>query len=789
MYRSKTCSRILSGLALMALSLCSVAAFGQSIPSPSDFTGLMNATPSGDWSMKLWRYIFGGFADNPFSPGSPTTLLGSLFIVLNTALFTVGFAWAMYGVVSGVVQTAHEGEVLGKRLSTVWFPIRMTVGIAGMVPIFQGFTMFQSIMMLMTAVGIGIGNQLMTSAVDNTSAMQALVVQDGFVPTAVADVRKAAQNSFLSGVCLAAQQAAEATHRQQGTPLQPTQLVNAQPYLVQDKQESGYRFGSADDPQKCGSIYMQWTSRQSSSMTAFRSGGVDYGAIAQAAASAYKTGMEATATRSIALGAQWFNQRVANMNAGAAAPPAPLSDLNAISEEFIKGSRAAISNTKVNAQALNSDVKSNMTAMGWFGLGAWFSTFAEANAAIADAAKGPSISSTPIGAGSGYLDKTTADAVAAADDALRQALASERPATGDATRAILDSSIKDLCAGDSVLGSSWVAQKVNGMVGTATGNCSLGQGLVSAAIRASAIGSGGGGNGSTFSFDSTGLVNPVLMMKNLGDYVMSFSSSLLIGSAAVEWAATKFAAVGKVVKGAASVIGGAPDKSGDSIGELFSVLKLAAVLLLALGAFLSIYVPMIPFIVWIGALLAYAASVIEGLAGASLHAMAHLEGEGEGMGQRTSHGYLFLLNVVGRPALMVIAFFVASALMIVVGTLQAQMFLPAMANVQGNSLTGIFSIVGFLLIFGIMNLTLISASFNLIHVIPDQVIGFIGGNISSHLGRETEDKVHGVFMIGARFAPNAMGQVGALRDQLNKGKAAANKAGATASASAAGRGR
>lgn len=68
-----------------------------------------------------------------------------------------------------------------------------------------------------------------------------------------------------------------------------------------------------------------------------------------------------------------------------------------------------------------------------------------------------------------------------------------------------------------------------------------------------------------------------------------------------------------------------------------------------------------------------------------------------------------------------------------------------MANVQGNSITGLFSILAFLLVFFVMNVTLISAAFNLIYVITDQVIGFVGGQINSQLGRDTEDKVHGVF--------------------------------------------
>ena len=151
-------------------------------------------------------------------------------------------------------------------------------------------------------------------------------------------------------------------------------------------------------------------------------------------------------------------------------------------------------------------------------------------------------------------------------------------------------------------------------------------------------------------------------------------------------------------------------------------------------------------------------AVIEGLAGSTLHAMSHLDGDGDGLGQRTSHGYLFMINVLARPALMIIGFLVASALMIAVGTLQAVMFLPAMANVQGNSVTGLFSIAMFLVVFFVMNLTLITASFSLIYVITDQVIGFVGNAINSQLGRDTEDKVNNMFLMAARVGPNAIGE-------------------------------
>lgn len=140
--------------------------------------------------------------------------------------------------------------------------------------------------------------------------------------------------------------------------------------------------------------------------------------------------------------------------------------------------------------------------------------------------------------------------------------------------------------------------------------------------------------------------------------------------------------------------------------------------------------------------------------------MAHLAGDGDGMGQGTTHGYMFYVNAIARPGLMIIGFFVASALMIAMGTLQAQMFLPAMANVQGNSVTGLVSIIVFLLIFFIMNVTLISASFNLIYVITDEVLGFIGARVNSKLGKETENAVNMAFVAAGRVGQQVAGMGG-----------------------------
>ncbi len=130
------------------------------------------------------------------------------------------------------------------------------------------------------------------------------------------------------------------------------------------------------------------------------------------------------------------------------------------------------------------------------------------------------------------------------------------------------------------------------------------------------------------------------------------------------------------------------------------------------------------------------------------------------MGQRTEPGYIFLLNMLARPGLMVLGFFAASAACIALGTLQAVMFLPALANSQGNSVTGLFSFVFLLGIFLVINWSLIQGLYNMIFLLPDNVIGMIGNAKGVELGREVEGKVYGMMVGIGRSTGNAA--VGAL---------------------------
>ncbi|MGE4337832.1 MAG: DotA/TraY family protein, partial [Pigmentiphaga sp.] len=171
------------------------------------------------------------------------------------------------------------------------------------------------------------------------------------------------------------------------------------------------------------------------------------------------------------------------------------------------------------------------------------------------------------------------------------------------------------------------------------------------------------------------------------------------------------------------------------------IIKPLLMALFIIGALLSLYIPLIPFLTWFSGLVAWSSSVFEGLIAAQLWAMNHITTDGEGLGPRTERGYGYLINMLLRPLLMVLGFFLASGLAIGLGTLFLQMWGAAIANVQGNSATGLASIVGLVVIFSISVIVLVQSIFNLIHELPDRVLGWLGTGLDARFGRELDHEI------------------------------------------------
>lgn len=255
--------------------------------------------------------------------------------------------------------------------------------------------------------------------------------------------------------------------------------------------------------------------------------------------------------------------------------------------------------------------------------------------------------------------------------------------------------------------------------------------------------------------DSSDQINPLLSMKAVGDYTLGGATSVFSAytGAKVLTALGKGNLAGNVI----NTITGAGDAASSLLEAIGPVVYFLVFILLSIGFSLSIYLPFIPFIYWISAATNWIVGVLIGATAGSLWAATHLGGE-EDRGSRSAYGYIFLIDVMLRPMLMVFGFLFASLVVVAVGTLLNTLFASALANVQVDSITGLISIVGVLMIYARICTTLVSSAFSLQVSMPDYVISWLGGREGASMLGGMNESIKGMFAnfgSGAKTVPTA----------------------------------
>lgn len=738
----------------LALVLIAGPALAQSAPQSID--QIMKASPPGDESVAVLGGAIGGnFFSSPLSSiGGASTLLGAMLLVFNGAIFIVAVTWGTYNLLRGVIGTAQDGEVLGKQMSTVWMPIRMVTGIVGIVPVFGGFNLAQVVFVSVTALGIGLANMMFQQAVKMTANVSTLLSPVAVAPNVSMDYRNMAEGLFITEVCYIAKRQAEANHEPGSLPA--NDLIVPMPMSASEVTNNELtvvggtlvKYGTPNDPGLCGHVALMarpTASAGSSNFLGFATGyenpAVNYKVIEGLVRSGYAAAHQSFAQRVRAEAAAWWNARKSALESqNGTLPDVPLTALNEAARNYGVQAQEAISKAAatVDTGAIAKSAVAKMEKGGWMTLGSWHSMFTQSNAAVVDAVgslrpqiQPPNLENLPDNASS------LRDSLMALKTAGDQAQQKSRSASTDPS--------------DMGGAKHLICEALN-----SGGECSLGQRAVAAAIGMGAGGSGGGR-----------LIDPIVMFKNLGDWAMTAGSTILGGALlarGVQWLGEKTSGILKYVPGMGKLAGSVTEGTAQIAGSLASFGLMMAATLIFVGGIMSVYIPLVPFITWMGGLVQYAVLFFEGMAAMTLSALAHMDTQGEGMGQRTEPGYIFLLNMLARPGLMVLGFFAASAACIALGTLQAVMFLPALANSQGNSVTGLLSFVFLLGIFLVINWSLIQGLYNMIFLLPDNVIGMIGNAKGVELGREVEGKVYGMMVgIGRSTGGAAVGAMSRLK--------------------------
>ena len=146
--------RLLFGSLLFCFSWLAQAADGSLSFTP----------PAGDYSVIFLGDLF-GVVDGVLH-GTGSQIMGNMFGVFNAAVLALGGIIITYTLMVSTMNTAHEGQMLGQKWSSIWIPVRSTMGLALLIPKASGYCLMQVFVMWVVLQGVGAADKIWNAALD-----------------------------------------------------------------------------------------------------------------------------------------------------------------------------------------------------------------------------------------------------------------------------------------------------------------------------------------------------------------------------------------------------------------------------------------------------------------------------------------------------------------------------------------------------------------------------------------------------------------------------------------------
>ncbi|MBK8184191.1 MAG: DotA/TraY family protein [Candidatus Competibacteraceae bacterium] len=159
---------------LMLVTLLTPTVHAQAVPPPPDpaftFDPNQNLEPTGgDLSLQLLEGILGSVISRVrLTDGlnaSDAGPFGEMFSLFNGFLLFLLGILLFIKLVAALLDTAHEGEALGQDRSTTWTPIRIVLSASMLIPLVNGYSFIQVIVLWVTLSGVGLADAVWSTAV------------------------------------------------------------------------------------------------------------------------------------------------------------------------------------------------------------------------------------------------------------------------------------------------------------------------------------------------------------------------------------------------------------------------------------------------------------------------------------------------------------------------------------------------------------------------------------------------------------------------------------------------
>lgn len=654
---------------------------------------LSGSIPDTDLSKQILDQLFGSGWNLIGSGGvfnDSSSLLLEIFRTFNGIAMFVGSVLLGWVMMQGIIGTAHEGQFLGKRMHSVWAPVRAGVSISMLAPVFKGFCALQLICLLCINQSVILANNIWSVSLDFMGKNHGMVSKIDVPPELNENTQRIALG-ILESLSISYYQE---YFREKAMPSEryTTKWIGSstgeghwQIQFLAPLKESGFSFKGIDDSDM-GSITIP-THDQSSDIAQARIDGIlqmveNLKPLALSIILNCHPGYE-----DVSLPKSSLQTAITNYNTKIAAH---------IGEMVADGNEEYESNLKEFVESAKET--------GWFFAGSYYwniSGFADQVHKIAR--------NFPI-----YNEGDRKLLTEMSDSDLNTVLGSVTIISDQIKRSM------DI-AEETMPGDTGITKQINMLTRKVFGSWTI-DWLTGYLMKG----------------------DPIANLSNLG-HVINKTAWAGVGSAvALKAAAAGFGEAGGWWKKAADgVTGGwigvAQKAIEAGLGLFLPFFVMCLLPLFGLGLSLAFYLPTLPFITWIVAFVSWLLLVLETLFAAPLWAVAHAMPEGEGIaGQHGRTGYMLLLAVLVRPPLMIAGFMCAVILMPVVGKFVGVAFMIFSRSMAGNHVTGLTTVIAMMFIVGFLYVLLAHKIFKLVTHLPDSVTKWVGQQVQN-LGEEGDE--------------------------------------------------
>lgn len=607
---------------------------------------------------------------------SPFATISSVFL---GGVLAIGGVLAAYTVIHGTISTAHDGEVLGKRWSAVWIPLRTAIGVAMVAPIKNGFCAIQIIVVWLATQGIGLADYAWSAWVDDGNITDSAV---SIQPANESIARQTWNDATKNATCLYSIQELINKYKIQGNPVaklfdslnlgyHPNSSGNTIRY---DLGIDNTTFGSGSIS-ICGSLKLDTVSQTiMSDISNQYNLQINDSIIDMSKVTSIVDDINKEQFKELITSTQAMGQKIA-------AGTATADDINTAFKTYYANYTELVNSKKSEMrEVVNPNVTEAMKEDGFISMGVWSYRIAKAQNDI-----NTSINNGPKSLVSG--DDFTGKVLSYFSDTVKGGM--------DRASSLLDAAEQKSNTGIESNGISSTGNKLlNILISVLTPD----------GLRPDT---------------DTVVDNPMIAVPHYGFIFLGIAQSLIV------------ALLGFSV--AAFVPGGS------GTGVVAAILAISPFLMMIIptlvlgGLFAAIYIPMLMFIMMTGALLGWVIMVFEALWAAPLWMIAHMSPDADGFVGKQGQGYMLILSLILRPVFMVIGG-VGAIEILAKFTLLIAHFWAFMTINLASGFSFILATYGLLIIYFMVSKNLMVKTLSLVHSLGDRVLVWIANSTHSVMG-------------------------------------------------------